>query len=216
MAITSLSELKTAVQNWNSGRADTTFTDRLDEFVSLAESRLNVELAVRTAEVDTSLAGTLDSREIALPSDFLEPVALFLTTFGERERLAPIVAGNYELGTTSGTPSAWMINGSNIDLDKPCDQAHTFSFRYRKKLFDLATTDPNWLLTNHPNVYLFAVLAEAANWEDDDAVALKYEARLRQAIAGVRWLQARSNSGAPLRTDAALVSVGGFNINSGD
>lgn len=211
MAITTLAELKTAVQNWRD-RSDEAFTDRLDEFVSLAEARLNRLVPVRLAEVDTDLTGTTDSREIALPSNFLEPIALFLTTGGHQRRLAPIVAGTHALSTSSGWPEAWMVNGSNIDLDKPCDQAHTFSFRYRKRLFDLATTDPNWLLTNNPDVYFHATMVEAADFENDDAAIAKHETRFKAALREVRWLESRSKSVAPLRVDAALVGRAGYDI----
>ena len=214
MAITTLAELKTAVQNWRD-RQDAAFTDRTGEFVSLAEARLNDMVPVRLAEGDTTLTGTVDSRSISLPSDFLEPIALFRTTGGDQYQLAPVIAGTYELNTTSGWPEAWMINGSNIDLDKPCDQAHTFLFRYRKRLFDLATTDPNWLLTNHPDVYLFATLVEACGFEGDDTGFALYEARLQKAMRRVRWVEARSKSIANLRVDAALATGGGaYNINS--
>lgn len=213
MAITSYAELQTAIQNWRD-RSDTGFTDRVPEFIALAEARLNRKAPVRLAETNTTLTGTTDSREIALPDDFLEPIALFLTTSGQQERLAPIIAGNYALTTTSGWPEAWMINGSNIDLNCPCDQAHTFLLRYRKRLFDLANTDPNWLLTNHPDVYLWGSLVEAANWEDDDAAIAKYEVRLKRAEAEVRWMEARSKAVAPMRVDPALASVGRWNINS--
>lgn len=214
MAITTLAELKTAVQNWRD-RQDAAFTDRTGEFVTLAEARLNSLVPVRLAETNTTLTGTTDSREVALPTDFLEPIALFRTTGGDQYRLAPIIAGSYELNTTSGWPEAWMINGSNIDLDKPCDQEHTFLFRYRKKLFDLGTTDPNWLLTNHPDVYLNATLVEACVFEGDDAGVALYESRLQQAMRRVRWLEARSKAVAKLRVDPALSTGGGaYNINS--
>src|SRR4051812_21707199 len=144
MSVSTYTELQTAVQTW---------LDRTDlssvaaDFITLAESRLNRVLSSsRLNLVDGSLTGSTSSRSVALPTGFVEPIALFLTTFGVRTMLAPKVAGTFEYGTTSGVPSAWCINGSNIDLDVPCDQAHTFSFRYRKKL-DIASDTTNWLLT---------------------------------------------------------------------
>lgn len=217
MAITSLATLKTAVQE-RRDRTDAAFTNRLDEFVSLCEKRIIRKAGnVRTSKVaDATLTATIDSRDIALPSDFLEPYSLFLTTFGSQDAMAPIVGGNYELSLVSGTPEAWLINGANISLDKPADQAHSFVFWYRKKLFDLATTDPNWMLTNHEDVYLWGCLREACIFENDNDGVLKYETLFREALRDVNWLEGRSKSIAPLRVDAGLASVGGFNINSGD
>lgn len=216
MAFTSLDDLKSEIQNWSYNRDDSDFVAQLGNFVTLAESRLNVDLAITTAEVDTTLTGTTDSRSLTLPSDFLEPVALWLTTYGTQEPLQMVIAGNVSNSTVSAPPTAWMINGSSIDLDSPCDQAHTFRFRYRMKLLDLATTSPNWLLTNHPDVYLFACLAEAADWSKENEEALKYEARYQSARARVGWLQSRAKSRAPLRVDAGLQRAHSFDINSGD
>lgn len=216
MAITTYAELQTAINNWTdrSGQAD--FTNRLTEFITLAENRLNRVLPVRTAEVDTTLTGTLSSRLIALPPDFREPVALFLTTFGVQEELAPIMPGQYALETFDGVPNAWMINGTNIELDTPCDQAHTFKFRYRMQLFDLATTSTNWLLTNHPDVYLFSCLTEAYAWAQEAQKAAAWAQRAQSAIEEVSWQESRSKSVAKLRVDTALQSPGSYNINADD
>lgn len=214
MAITSYATLKTAMPTWMA-RDDATDA-QLSEFVAVFEGRANVELPIRTAEVNTTLTGSTSSRQLTLPSDFLEPVALFLTTFGTQQRLSPIISGTYELDTSDSVPSAWAINGSNIDLDVPCDQAHTFTLRYRMKLLNLATTDPNWLLTNYPNVYLWGSLIEFATWDrDPDAINL-YTARYEQARDGVAWLESRAKAMAPLRVDAALAAAPAFDINSGD
>lgn len=214
MAITSYATLKTAMGTWVA--REEVSDAQLSEFVSLFEARANVELPLRTAEVDTTLTGSTSSRQLTLPSDFLEPVALFLTTYGTQQQLSPIIAGNYELDTANGPPSAWAINGSNIDLDAPCDQAHTFTFRYRMKLLNLASTDPNWLLTNHPNVYLWGSLVEFATWIRDSNLISLFNGRYEEAREGVAWLAARSKANAPLRMDAALVAARSFNINSGD
>ena len=213
MSIANLSDLKTTIQQWR-GRSDTAFTNQLDNFVTLFESKANDELPITTAEVDTVLTGTTNSRSISLPTDFLEPVALFLTTYGVEDQLAPIIAGNYPLETTAGPPEAWMINGSNLDLDKPCDQAHTFKFRYRMKLLDLSTTDPNWLLTNHPDVYLYGCLEQAAKWARDRTAVADYKSDYMEAKDRVAWVQSRSKSVAPLRVDGALGVIGSYNINS--
>ncbi|WP_298966149.1 hypothetical protein [uncultured Roseibium sp.] len=213
MAFDNLADLKTELQKYR-GRSDTEFMERLDGFVALFESRANIDLPIRTAEVNTTLTGAIGSRSIDLPADFSSPIAVFLTTYGTEDFLSPIIAGNYELGTTNGTPRAWMINGSKLDFDVPCDQEHTFKFRYRMTSLDLATTDPNWLLTNHPNTYLYGCLKEAAVWSRDFQDADAYESLYMDAEKRISWNESRSKSVAPLRVDPALSTTGGYNINS--
>lgn len=212
MAITTYSELQTAVQTWLD-RND--LSSNAADFITLAESRLNRVLPLRVNWTDATLTGTTGSRLLTLPTDFVEPVALFLTTFGVRTKLTPFVAGTIEAGTVNCAPIGWSINGASIELDAPCDQAHTFSFRYRKS-FALSVSAPtNWLLTNHPDVYLFASLVEAAFFIENPDFLTGCHQRLDLAINEVTVKEGRSNAQATLQADPALVSPSGFNINTG-
>ena len=172
----SYATLQTAVAEYREQVGVTAFTDLIPTFIALCENKLNRVAPVRLSRVNTTLTATPSSRNIALPADFVEGLGLFRTTDGNETELAKVSGGLHELSTTNGTPRIWGINAGNIELDCPADSAHTFRFYYRKKLFDLATTDPNWLLTNHPDVYLYGTLAEAAGYEMDDAAVAKYRA----------------------------------------
>lgn len=63
-------------------------------------------------------------------------------------------------------------------------------------LVPLRTTDPNWLLTAHPDIYLYASLVESAPFiRDDERVALweaELEHRLQNLAGSVRLDPARS------------------------
>lgn len=212
----SYATLQTALQEMRE-RSDTAFTNQLTTFIALAEAKLNRLVRVRPAEVnDTSLTGTASSRFITLPSDFMEPVALWLTSSSQYRLLRPYAAGSMTLSTTNGTPDAWAIDGTTIQLDVPCDSAHTFVFRYRKKLFDLATTSPNFLLTNHPDVYLFACLMEACDWENDNDGLGKYDARFKLAVAELERVESRHKARAVMTVDDAIQPTRtGFDFTTG-
>lgn len=217
MAITSYATLQTAIADYRERSGDSDFTAQVPLFIALAEARLNRDLKVRTAEgTIATLTGTTSSRYVDLPSDYLEQIALYLTTNSRRTLLRPYVPGTIDLSTTSGTPSAWAIVGSTIEFDCPCDQAHTFALHYRLKLFDLATTDPNWLLTNYPDVYLWAALTEAADREGDDAAVVKYKLRYEEAKDSLLRLEGKAKSRAVLTVDPGLLGGGaGFDISRG-
>jgi len=215
MAIGTYSQLKTALETWLSRSGDTTISGNAADFVTLAEARINRDLPLRMMQTTTTLTGTAGVRTVALPSDFIEPYALFLTTFGVQQMLTPMVAGNFEYSTGTAAPVAWCINGSNIELDKLSDQAHTYSFRYRKPfaLSDAAPT--NWLLTNHPDCYLSACIVEAAMLTQDmDKIAV-WEQRYKGAVDDIAYTDARSIALAPLQVDPSLMDRGFFNINTG-
>ncbi|MCP4385335.1 MAG: hypothetical protein GY798_28645, partial [Hyphomicrobiales bacterium] len=173
---------------------------------------------LRVMETDTLLTGTISSRELTLPTDLVEPISLHLTTFGDQRWLRPFVAGagpNMTYLTYDTIPTAWAINRTNIDLDSPCDQAHTFQFRYRQS-FALSDGSPtNWLLTNHPDLYVAVCLTEAYQYQKNaDAVAL-WEQRYRASLGEVQRKEAKSKSMATLVVDPGLRTRRGFDINTG-
>lgn len=214
MAIGSYSELQTAVQNWLD---DTSLSARVVEFITLAESRINADLGnLRMAWTTTTLTGSIGSRALTLPTGFVEPRALYLTTDGDQTELMPFVNGTKPLRTDSSTPHEWCINGASINLDCLLAAADTFLFHYRTK-WDIATDLTNWLLTNHPDVYLSAALVEAYVFRDNDQGGLKWEARYQQAVERVTNKESRNSSIAPLQVDLALLPRGRhFNYTTGE
>src|SRR5262245_47651538 len=114
MTIANYTDLKTAIETWLARAGDTAISGNAADLVTLCESRLNRKLPLRVMWINTTLTGTLGSRSIALPSDFVEPEALFITTFGARTRLTPFVAGTIEEQVPNGTPVGWCIDGANI------------------------------------------------------------------------------------------------------
>ncbi|WP_148640052.1 hypothetical protein [Aureimonas sp. AU20] len=143
-------------------------------------------------ETDLPLTGEVGSRNLALPADFVEPISLHLTSGGSYVELRPDVAGEMPLQSGQGSPNAWAINGSNIQIDTPCDRAYSFSFRYRAK-FALSDDKPtNWLIENHPDVYLAASLGWGAAFVMDDASLAKWKALAEEAINSIGWQISRS------------------------
>ena len=215
MAISTYSELSTAVQNWLD---DTSLSARVPEFIALAEERINGDFgSIRKAWTTTTLTGTSSSRALTLPTGYIEPRALYLTTDGQQTYLNPFVNGTMPLRTSSSTPLGWCINGDNINLDCLLAQADTFLFHYRAK-WDIASTLTNWLLTNHPGAYLSASLVEAYVYRDNDNGALKWETRYQQASERINQEESRNTAVAPLRVDQALLPApngGWFNYTIG-
>lgn len=207
MAISTYTELKDAVANWLD---DTSLSSRIPEWITMGESRINRDLGkIRTSWTNEALNGTPSSRSIALPASFVEAQALFLTTDGTQKMLQPFINGTIELRVSDGTPKAWSINGTNIDLDCPCDAAHTFLFRYRQK-WELSDGSPtSWLLTNHSDLYLAAALVNAFAWRRDSEQMLIWNTAYKQAVAEIEHKEARNLSITPLRTDPALLPVQG-------
>lgn len=205
MALDTYANLKTAVQDW---LARTDLSAKASDWVTLGEARLNRHLD--PAEVDQTLTGTLNSRRIDVSAySIVAPIALFLVdpdTSDER-KVTQRAEGQFVYLSTSGAPTMWGMDSSQdyIDMDRPCDQAYSFRFRYSQRfaLSDSVTT--NWLLANHPDVYLAACIVWGCAFTGrGDAGAFK--AVWDEGIAEVRHIIARNNRGE-LRVDPALASM---------
>jgi hypothetical protein len=212
MAITTYAELQTAAANWLV-RGD--LTQRIPEFVALAESRLNRVLRARLAESEVSLSAVVGALTIALPAGFAEPLALWIVRGGTREALRFVEPSLVGASSLPGRPCSWSIDGANLAFDRPCDQAHGFVLRMLVKfaLSDAAPT--NALLTDYPDAYLFATLCEAGPFLRDAELAAAYEARLERAIAEINAKDARARAARTLVTEIPPGAGARFDITRG-
>jgi hypothetical protein len=219
MAISNLDTLHEAIREWAS-RPE--LAARTYDFIRMAEDRLNSELELRVQEVDLAMTCAAGSRNpVTFPADYVQPYALFLTTFQDESELTPYLAGEAAISSSPSTPSAWTINGEAVELDCPCERDHTFKFRYRKALrlvppFEGGPDegDTNWLLQNHPSIYLFASLVELATFMRDGDLAQGYEVRLRPLLSELKTKEGRARAQAitPLRFDPPLAAGARYNI----
>lgn len=211
MAITTYAELQTAIASW-ANRSD--LTALIPDFITLAEGRINTDLRLRTMEVDEALTGVVSSRFIALPTGFLQPLALWWNNGVAREDVRFIPASDMNADVAEGLPLYWTVDGTNIAFERPCDSAYSFTLRCSEKL-DIASTI-NRLLLDTPLVYLAGALVEVFAYLQDPQAAGAWEQRYQQALSDARSLANRSRSLATLSVDAALVRPRRFNINTGE
>ena len=183
MAITNYGELKTATAGWLD-RSD--LTSQIPEFVELAEARFDRVIRVpdMVARDDTF---TVDSQYETLPPGFLG-VARFLlhsSPNGAMEYMSPArLSARRERRTATGRPGYYTISGGNFEFFPDPDQTYTAALLYYKRLTQLsADEDTNWLLTNNPDIYLFATLVEASPYLKDPETTALWEARLQRAIS---------------------------------
>lgn len=207
MAITTYAELQAAAANWLV-RGD--LTARIPEFIGLAEARLNRVMRTRLSEAEVALTTTVGARSVSLPAGFTEPLRLWIVRADGREELPFVAAGLIGAATARGQPGAWTVDGGSIAFDRPCDQAYALTLRMLRAfaLSDAAPT--NGLLSEAPDVYLFATLSEAAPFLRDGELAQAYETKLARAIEEANAKAARSRAPGRLTTElAALTSAGG-------
>lgn len=198
MAITTYAELQAAAANWLV-RGD--LTQRIPEFIGLAEARLNRVLRARLAETDVALATVAGARTVALPVGFTEPLRVWIVRDEGRIELPFLEASLIGASSLRGAPGAWTVDGATLAFDRPCGEAYALALRMLKA-FALSEAAPtNALLTDAPDVYLFATLCEAGPFLRDAELADAYETKLGRAIAELNAKDARSRAARTLVTE---------------
>jgi hypothetical protein len=167
MAITTYSELKTAVGDWLN-RSD--LTSAIPNFIALAEAQMNRQIRHRKMVVRAD--ATLDTPYFAVPSDWQENIRFQLNT----NPITPLVYVTPEQMTedsqvyiTSGQPMFFTMVGQQFQVLPAPDGSYTGELLYYGKIPSLSDAAPtNWLLTESPDIYLYAALTQSAPYLKED------------------------------------------------
>ena len=177
MAITTFSELKTAVANWLD-RSD--LTDRIPEFIALAEARHRREFKIRRMETRVTANTIADTEFYTLPDNYVAMRNIQLNTDPKTalEYLTPEQMDRVRGGSTTGKPKAYSIIGNTFQLRPIPDSVYEIEMLYYKYFTGLSDSNTtNDMLTYHPDAYLYAVLLEAEPYlQNDKRIALWLQA----------------------------------------
>ena len=168
MALSSYSELKSAIANWLN-RSD--LTDEIaDDFIKLTEADFNAKLRIRPMEqIDTI---TIDSETETVPTGFIAVRSFYILSSSVKYPLEYITPANmFETkgGSRTGKPRAYTIESDNetetFRFGPSPDTSYTGYLSYYKAISALSVSNTsNWMLANHPAVYLYGSLFHAANF----------------------------------------------------
>src|SRR3990167_854808 len=195
MAITTYSEIKTAVATW---LARDDLANPIVDFVTLFEAAANRRLRVRQMEASADL--TPASGEVALPSDYLawRRVTWTGSTRVELEYAGPSWLQAAYPDTPAGTPKYFTIEGSTL-LIRPTSTTD-LEFLYYQKIPVLSDTNTtNWLLTAHPDLYLFGALTEARLFARNIDQAALWKTRRDELFEEIQMLSNKTRGAGAIR-----------------
>ena len=201
MAISTYSELQTAVANWLD-RDD--LTARIPEFITLCEARFNRSLRIRAMEtLDISVDTVAGTSTVALPTGYVQmrDISLITSPLTQLQYLTPEIMNRLNSGSLTGKPETYTIIANNILFGPTPDSAYDISMLYYKTFDALTDAAPtNWVITNAPDVYLYGALLEAEPFLMNDQRVQLWATALTQSIT---TLQEQDNkdrhSGSALR-----------------
>ena len=164
MALSTYTELKSAIANWLN-RSDLT-SEISDDFIVLTEADLNAKLRIRQMHAQTTI--TIDAETENTPTGFLQVRDFYILSNGQKYPMtfiSPAQMDAVKASSTTGVPSSYTILGSTFRFAPRPDTTYSAILNYYKKFDPLTSSNTtNYILTDHPAVYLYGSLFHAANF----------------------------------------------------
>lgn len=200
MALSTFAELKTSIASLLN-RTDLTST--VPDWVVMCEAELNRRLDTRQMEETTTL--TIDGASEALPTGF-GGVKGFMLTTNNGIRMDYVTPDGFDaLSTITGNPIYYTISGSSFYFAAPPAGEFTARLRYRKLLTALSDSAPtNWLLTAHPDVYLYGSAIHSAPYLNDDQRITLWQGKFDQIVEQINAEARKERQGSTLQTQSLI------------
>jgi hypothetical protein len=200
MSISNYGELKTAVANYLN-RGD--LTSYIPDFIRLAERRISYGSDVpysseplRVAAMQQRATGTIASSAISYPSGFLEVIRLKVSDGTNGWTLDPVSPGVFTVyENREEQPTVYALLNNTIVTAGTTSIAYTLD--YWGALTALSgDSDTNWVLTNAPDVYLFASLLESAPFIADLQMIQGWYGMYKSIVSSLNRTTKRAGGGA--------------------
>jgi len=204
MALSNYTELKDAIADWLD-RSD--LTNRIPDFIALAEARLNRELRIRPMEVRSTMTTTVGQRYFNLPGGYLQMRNFQINTnpITPLEYITPEMLDRLYGSNTTGKPRAYSLIGDEIQLAPIPDSEYTIEMAFYEKFTPLGdgtsgTVTSNWLTKNAPDVILYGALIEAEPFIKNDERIQLWLTAYKEAIDKIQKADERDrHSGSQMR-----------------
>lgn len=218
MAITTYSELQSAILYRMGNRSDPALVARVPEFITSCEHEMQRRLKTADMEATATLTTTAGSPSVSLPTGFVKLRRLRLLQGGNYTDLWPVSLGGDKREFSTGTPQAVSIQGSNLIVKPTPDSAYTLIMDYYAKFTPLSDSDTsNWILTGHQDAYIFGALAHGF-WATS-TIPTRGDMNFQKFLAVMDDINSfdktkRFGKGKA-RTDIGWINRDRFNINTG-
>ncbi len=195
MAITTYAQLQSAIDSWLNHQL---FSARSPDFIMLFEAAANRRLRVRQQETSTTLVPS--SGDATLPTDYLSWRQARWD--GATPRVLDYAEPDYLVSkfptVTTTPPSLFTIEGSTFSTRS--SDTTNITFKYFAKVAALSDSAPtNWLLTAHPDIYLFGSLVEAEMFGVNDERFVLWGARRNEIFDEIERLSNKTRGGGFVR-----------------
>lgn len=186
-------------------RQDTEITSRIDLFLKMVEARINrkIESQEAIATVHTIIVNNVF--EYTLPTDFRELQDIKIVNTDNENYSYPLELSSPERVTTfrldGSDQRIYTVIGNTVQIcSNPYDATLNLvlEITYKQKipaLTSLATT--NWISNNHPDLYVFGLMAEINAFVKDANASMLWEQRFNTVLDEIDLFESRYRWSGP-------------------
>jgi hypothetical protein len=188
MSLDTYANLKLEIIDW-SHRDDLDL--KIDTFIDLAETEMfsnriePLRLTSSETRATASMDSTTPSRYLELPDGFVEMRKLRIQIEnGESYEVFYRTPGQLNVKSSEGRPDFFTVT-SQLEFDRNPDIAYSVEMQYMKKFTALSSSNTtNYILTNHPTIYLYGALWAVKKYSEEYNEAEYYYSLFINSIRG--------------------------------
>jgi hypothetical protein len=179
MALATYADLQATVQDYLD---DSTMTARIPDFIKLFE--VKARRALRTSDATATATATTNANgQVTLPDDF-RGVRRLHVAGDPLDFITPDDASERNTAQSARTPYAYTIEGYTLTVVPAASVDVTLVYAQGLPALSVTNTS-NWVLTRHPDAYLYGTLAEAEGYGFDDARLATWKALANGALGEI-------------------------------
>jgi hypothetical protein len=188
------SSLKTTIQDYTEN-TETTFVTHMDDFIKLSEERILKNVQLELFRKNTTGTMTSSNQYLAMPSDFLAPFSLSITSSSVKSFLqfkdVNYVQSFNPNSSTTGTPRYYAIfDITNFIIGPTPDSGYTSELHYFYRPASLTAAGDSgttWLSENATLALLYGCLTEAYTYmKGEQDLMSEYEKRFGEAMVALK------------------------------
>lgn len=169
---------------------------QLPSLIRLAEYELNRILLPHHRERQDALTTTAGQANTSMPAD----ITLVRSAWISDYPLSPVPLNVLRQFETPGKPQVYCIVEDEMYFGPTPDDAYLVTFIGQVKIPALsAANQTNWLLQQHADAYVYAILIETLVWQNDEPRALTLRPKLDLIARQINDYGNRHRNASPMR-----------------
>ena len=186
-------QLSSAIQAYTQN-SETSFVANIPTFVKQAEDRILNAVQLPVFRSNSTGSVTASNQYLTLPSDFLAPYSLTVTSGANQSALlfksVDFIRESFPSAATTGLPKFYAIFSDTALIVGPTpDSSYVVEMHYFYRPTSIVSSSTSWLGTNAESALLYCSLVEAHNFMKGEAdVGAMYSTRATEAMTQLKML----------------------------